>query len=88
MSLFIVTLRFIINFIKALILMWHCRQMIPDNTLEEPGIDKVGYQLAARLIYHLDELERTNNTRLEQVFVDYCIILRQHVCVEKSSPAF
>ncbi|KAL9952201.1 hypothetical protein ACROYT_G039416 [Oculina patagonica] len=37
--------------------------MIPDNTLEEPGIDKVGYELAARLIYHLDELERMDNLR-------------------------
>ena len=38
--------------------------MLPDVTLEEPGIDKVGYELAARLVYHLDELERTSSTRL------------------------
>ena len=43
--------------------------MIPDVTLEEPGIDKVGYELAARLVYNLDQLERTSNTRLEQVFL-------------------
>ena len=43
--------------------------MLPDVTLEEPGIDKVGYELAARLVYHLDELERTSNTRLEEVFL-------------------
>ena len=42
--------------------------MIPDNTLEEPGIDKVGYELAARLIQHLDELERTAYARLERTF--------------------
>ena len=43
--------------------------MIPDNILEEPGIDKVGYQLAARLIQHLDELERTDNARLDRAGV-------------------
>ena len=42
--------------------------MLPDVTLEEPGIDKVGYELAARLVYHLDELERNSNTRLEKCF--------------------
>ena len=45
------------------------QQMLPDVTLEEPGIDKVGYELAARLVYHLDELERTRNTGLEEVFL-------------------
>ena len=40
--------------------------MLPDVTLEEPGIDKVGYELAARLVYHLDELERNSDTRLEK----------------------
>ncbi|KAJ7352991.1 hypothetical protein OS493_032930 [Desmophyllum pertusum] len=40
--------------------------MIPDNTLEEPGIDKVGYQLAARLIRHLDELENLSSLRPEE----------------------
>ena len=52
------------HFYQDFILMWHCQQMLPDVTLEEPGIDKVGYELAARLVYHLDELERTSSTRL------------------------
>jgi len=45
--------------------------VLPDVTLEEPGIDRVGYELAARLVYHLDELERTSNTRLACRF--YCL---------------
>jgi len=43
--------------------------MIPDVTLEQPGIDRVGYELAARLVYTLDELETTRNSGLEHVFV-------------------
>ena len=39
--------------------------MIPDNTLEEPGIDQIGYEFAVRLIRHLDVLETpTGTTRL------------------------
>ena len=43
-------------------LLLYCQQMIPDVTLEQPGIDRVGYELAARLVYTLDELERTRNS--------------------------
>ena len=45
--------------------------MIPDVVPEEPGIDKVGYELAGQLICHLDEVEKTAAARLE-TFIETC----------------
>lgn len=37
--------------------------MLPDIIPEEPGVDKVGYELVGHLICHLDELEKTKSLR-------------------------